>query len=224
MIKYLSIFIDESGDFGKYDRNAPFYMVTMLFHDQSQNIAEEITGLDEGLAARGFPKHCLHTGPLIRREDQYKYWDIDLRKNILNAFMAFASKINFRYRTFTVAKEKDGDPTKISNALAVSILGFLKENFSYFNSFDQIYIYYDNGQKQVSGVLAKLFSDSKVQFKQKVSPSFYKLFQLCDLITTFELINLKRQRGENSSSEKMFFGSMRKFTKNYYERISKKKF
>ena len=43
MEKVLSIFIDESGDFGRFDRRAPYYLVTMLFHDQSDDISGEIT-------------------------------------------------------------------------------------------------------------------------------------------------------------------------------------
>lgn len=33
MRKELSIFIDESGDFGKYDYQSPFYILTLVFHD-----------------------------------------------------------------------------------------------------------------------------------------------------------------------------------------------
>ena len=34
-MKELSVFIDESGDFGEYDDQAPYYIITMVFHDQS---------------------------------------------------------------------------------------------------------------------------------------------------------------------------------------------
>ena len=30
----LSVFIDESGDFGPYEPHAPYYIITLLFHDQ----------------------------------------------------------------------------------------------------------------------------------------------------------------------------------------------
>ena len=38
--KTLSIFIDESGDFGKYDFHSPNYYVAMVLHDQSIDISE----------------------------------------------------------------------------------------------------------------------------------------------------------------------------------------
>lgn len=30
----LSVFIDESGDFGFYEHHAPYYIITLVFHDQ----------------------------------------------------------------------------------------------------------------------------------------------------------------------------------------------
>ena len=32
-MKELSIFIDESGDFGSYEPHSPFYIITMVFHE-----------------------------------------------------------------------------------------------------------------------------------------------------------------------------------------------
>lgn len=33
-MKELSVFIDESGDFGAYEPHSPYYIITMVFHDQ----------------------------------------------------------------------------------------------------------------------------------------------------------------------------------------------
>lgn len=29
----LSVFIDESDDFGAYEKHAPYYLITLVFHD-----------------------------------------------------------------------------------------------------------------------------------------------------------------------------------------------
>ncbi|HBE10357.1 MAG TPA: hypothetical protein DCY81_07470 [Lachnospiraceae bacterium] len=55
MNKMLSIFIDESGDFGEYDHKAPYYMVAMVLHDQQVDISSEINSLDLKMADLGFP-------------------------------------------------------------------------------------------------------------------------------------------------------------------------
>jgi hypothetical protein len=68
MSRRLSIFVDESGDFGSYQPHSPYYLVTMLFHDQDDSIAHGISFLNRNVQNIGFEPHALHTGPLIRRE------------------------------------------------------------------------------------------------------------------------------------------------------------
>ena len=41
-MKELSIFIDESGDFGEYDERSPYYIISMVFHDQGISIFEAV--------------------------------------------------------------------------------------------------------------------------------------------------------------------------------------
>ena len=42
----LSIFVDESGDFGEYDFYAPFYIISMVIHDQGIDIEEDLLKLE----------------------------------------------------------------------------------------------------------------------------------------------------------------------------------
>ena len=39
-MKELSIFIDESGDFGEYEQHSPYYIITMMFHDRAIPISD----------------------------------------------------------------------------------------------------------------------------------------------------------------------------------------
>ena len=41
-MKELSVFVDESGDFGEYNHHAPYYIIAMVFHKQENSIAEDI--------------------------------------------------------------------------------------------------------------------------------------------------------------------------------------
>ena len=45
-MKELSIFIDESGDFGKVIERPAYYLVTFVFHDQDNNIEQQVRKLD----------------------------------------------------------------------------------------------------------------------------------------------------------------------------------
>ena len=48
-MKTLSIFVDESGDFGAYEEHSPFYIFTLIFHDQKSSITNQIKWLEEKL-------------------------------------------------------------------------------------------------------------------------------------------------------------------------------
>ncbi len=104
----LSIFIDESGDFGPYDFHSPNYYATMVFHDQSIDISQEIKKLDNYLFQKGFPFHAIHAGPLIRIV-YYDYGQAELTKIITSVFNALFSNVEFRrvqpadYKLFQVA-------------------------------------------------------------------------------------------------------------------------
>ena len=42
-MKELSVFVDESGSFGPYQTHSPYYIVTLLLHDQSKDITDDIS-------------------------------------------------------------------------------------------------------------------------------------------------------------------------------------
>ena len=99
----LSIFIDESGDFGEYDFHSPYYIITMVFHNQDADISKPMTKLEQDLSRRGFPNHCVHTGPIIRRENEYEFLSIEERRRILNCMVTFIKHIDVRYRCVHMA-------------------------------------------------------------------------------------------------------------------------
>ena len=69
--KTLSILIDESGDFGKFDSKDPNYHVVMVIHEQQDDITDRVKTFNRTLSDRGYANHYIHVGPLIRREKTY---------------------------------------------------------------------------------------------------------------------------------------------------------
>ena len=67
----LSIFVDESGDFGQYRPHSPYYIIAMVLHEQSKNLSSELTKLNIELENLGYKNPVVHTEPLIRREEDY---------------------------------------------------------------------------------------------------------------------------------------------------------
>ncbi len=56
-MRELSIFIDESGDFGPFEKHSPFYVLSLVFHDQSDDIGGHLDKIHEALVVRG-PHRC----------------------------------------------------------------------------------------------------------------------------------------------------------------------
>ncbi len=99
-MKELSIFIDESGDFGEYDRRSPYYIITMVFHNQKENVQPAISKLHQELSYLNLENLCIHTGPIIRKEEVYANMSVDERRRIFNKMVAFIRQINIHYKCF----------------------------------------------------------------------------------------------------------------------------
>ena len=74
-MKELSVFIDESGDFGEVKERPAYYLVTFVFHSQDHNIDQQVVKLEEGVKNAGFDVEYIHTGPVIRREEIFASFD-----------------------------------------------------------------------------------------------------------------------------------------------------
>lgn len=69
MERVLSVFCDESGDFGRLEPHSPYYLLTLVMHDQSYPISEQISHLESSLSFEPIDvSSAVHTAPLIRRE------------------------------------------------------------------------------------------------------------------------------------------------------------
>ena len=54
-VRELSIFIDESGGFGPLQNHSPLYILSLVFHDQSDDISGHLDKIHDALRARGLP-------------------------------------------------------------------------------------------------------------------------------------------------------------------------
>lgn len=97
----LSIFVDESGDFGTYSNHSPYYIITMLFHDQDKDITSAIKKLDEEIQSLGYEKDfVIHTAPLIRKEEMFNAVMPNERRALFTKLFYFTLKSDIQYKTF----------------------------------------------------------------------------------------------------------------------------
>ena len=223
-MKELSVFIDESGDFGPYSPHSPYYLVTLVFHDQSVDISSSLRQMQESMRLRGIPDYTVHAGPLIRREDEYRDDLIPQRRSVFNGLFHFVRAFDITYATIIVDKRLLPDDAALTDRLTKQLGVFLMEHMGVFVSFDNIIVYYDHGQVELTTILFSVFSKllPRVTFR-KVSPADYKLFQAADMICTLELLALKAETKTLSRSEIAFFGSTKELQKSYLRAIQKKR-
>lgn len=219
----LSVFVDESGDFGAYDHNAPFYLVSMVLHDQSMDIHNNISTLEEHVRNLGYPHHAIHTGPLIRRESIYTNDAMYERVKLFNALFHFARRLDFHYLCARVRKNECKDAVMLTGRISKAIADCIRSNSELWISYDKVIVYYDNGQVELTKILTSVFSAlyTNVEFR-KVRPADYALFQVADLVCTVELLAEKAANNSFSKSEMEFFGSARDFRKKYLKPLRQK--
>ena len=224
-MKELSIFIDESGDFGEYHHHAPYYIIGFIFHEQSHSINDEIKLFDNKLSNLGFSDHSIHTAPIIRKEEPYKAVSIETRRKLLSLTMGFIRHINIKWTTIYIEKKHFDNIDDETSHLAKDLSQFIKNNLLFFQSFDIIKIYYDNGQTEVKTLINSVFNSNLSNVKMKnILSSEYRLFQIADFICTFDLLNKKFEINALNKSELIFFGSERNLYRNYIKPLLKYKF
>lgn len=224
-VRELSIFVDESGDFGDYEPHSPFYLLTLVFHDQSVDISHNLQMLREVIIQRELPDHTVHAGPLIRREREYKVFTGRERKKIFDSLFHFVRITDITYHTTIVEKKqlvREGDLTA---RIAKQLSALFREHLETFTGFDRVIVYYDYGQHGITTILISVFSVflNNVEFR-KIAPAKYKLFQIADMLCTLELLAAKAERKALSKSELAFFKSAKDLHKSYLRAVQKKRF
>ena len=223
-MKELSIFIDESGDFGKIRGEGDYYLVTFVYHDQSQSIYQDTVKLEESIKLSGFDIEYIHTGPIIRKEGIFENYSLDDRRKLIYKMLNFVMKCPIRFYTISIKRKDAMDRIQLSGKLGKAINDMLSENREYLNSFDKVIVYYDNGQRELTSILNAVFSiqRSNVEFR-KAEPQKYRLLQAADFICSIELLRIKREENRLSNSERQFFYKPNELKKTFIKGIEKKR-
>lgn len=215
-MKRLNIFVDETGEFGFGNNASLLYGVSFTFHEQKDNIKLELTKLNERLEKIGYTD-MIHMADLIMRRGDYRSFNIDKRKSIFNAIYTFSRKVPVRFQTIIIDKKYVDNTRILKQKLSSEINKMIKEHENYFEKFDKIVMYYNNGQETLGTILDSIFSrfdgfEHRVEFNHKEK----RLFQVSDMLTFIDKYNYKYKHNMKfTKSEKFFFSTkeMRKILK-----------
>jgi hypothetical protein len=198
----------------------------MVFHNQDDDITKPVERLARELGGANLnADHAIHTGAAIRGEDEYRDSPTTDRLREFTRLRAFAFSVPATYQPFVFKKREYADRLKLKGAISKLMAVFLRDNAAYFLSFDQVIVYYDNGQAEITDILNTLFHAFffEVEFR-RVVPSQYRLFQVADLYCTLELLRTKAATNTLSKSDLYFFESKRRLQKNFLAKLDRKRF
>lgn len=217
----LSVFCDEAG---QQDMSAGYYLLTLVLHDQSTPLGPFISDYESHVAQNGLPDIAFHMKDLLHGHGEYEGIDQSVRKKLLIHFNIFMQKAPVRYKTFVYNSYDTGAKT-LSARMRRDIVNFVYDKLEWFQSFDRVSIYYDEGQAVVTHALHEAFDyllGSGVADFRLIGYQDRRLSQAADYFCSIELASLKYARGEESNTYRKFYGLRGDFKRNFLKQARRK--
>ena len=223
VMKRLNIFVDETGEFGFGNGASELYGVSFTFHEQNNDIMLELNKLNDRLYNIGYTD-MLHIADLIMKRGDYSKFPIAKRKSIFNSIYQFSRRIPVKYKTIIIDKKYTDNSRVLKQKLSLEINNMVKEHERYFNKFDMIIMYYDNGQEVLGTILDAIFSrykgfEHRVEFDHKEK----RLFQVSDMLTYIDKYNYKYKNKMSFTKSEQYFFNLDEIRKILKE-LNKKRF
>ena len=192
-IKRLNIFVDETGEFGfNSDGASRLYGISFVFHEQNNDISKEINNLNNRLDKLEY-HNMIHTAALIINKGEYKSIDAITRKEIFKNLFNFSRRIEAKYHTIIIDKKYINNNKTLKKKITLEISKMINNNLNYFNKFDKIVIYYDNGQIPLGKIIDSEFSIFNTKHIIDFDHTEKKLFQIADMLTFIDKYDYKEK-------------------------------
>lgn len=156
--------------------------------------------------------------------DDYRDTDIVTRRKLLSSFLIMLWHLPIRYVTLLYRKSEYRSMIDLSARLRRDIVNVIFDHLDYFQSFDNVKVYYDDGQNIVTNALHHAFNyalaRNGVVYLQS-SPTDYVLEQAANLICTIEYLAVKYANQISTPTDQRFFGGSDNFKRNYLKKTRK---
>ncbi len=222
-MKRLNIFVDETGEFGFEKGASELYGISFTFHEQKNTITHELNELNNRLNKLGYTD-MIHMAHLVMKRDDYKNFSPGTRKSIFNAIYQFSKKIPAKYYTIIINKKYANNKKILRKQIFSEINKMVENHEEYFNKFNKIIMYYDNGQETLGIILDSIFSklngfEHRIDFDHKEK----RLFQVSDMLTFIDKYDYKYRHKLSFSKSEIYFLGFKEIRKILKE-LSKKRF
>ena len=205
---------------------ARYHLLTLVFHDQADSIAEAVTGYEAKLARADLLNIPFHSEPLMNGHKGHEFLGVEQRKAMLAHFSSLVRRLPISYTTLIYRRSQFEDPARPMERMGRDIPSAMVERLDFFQSFDDVKVYYDNGQDIVKQTLdrsvGKALSKGVVR-RRKTSMTDYRLEQVADYLCTIELALVKYEAKEDGETYNKFFGGVGSFKRNWLKQARSKR-
>ena len=80
------------------------------------------------------------------------------RRYIFSKLYYFTLNCNIKYKAFVFRKSEFDDVFKLEARMARELSRFIRDNLGYFQEFERVILYYDNGQHELNRIFLRLLS------------------------------------------------------------------
>lgn len=217
LMSEISVFVDESSDQGGQSK---YYLLALVFNNQKSDISLELEKYRNGLAMRGLDSLPFHASPIMNRHDDYKNMDFSVRKSYFSLFFLLLQHLPISYHTFAYKRSEVGAIDDMTARMRRDLTNLLFDKLEYFQSFDEMKIYYDDGQEMVAKALHSaieyVISRQSVLYRKTNSADFV-LAQAADMLCSLELAAIKFAHKEQSSTDEKNIRLRTSFQEQLYE-------
>lgn len=197
----------------------------MVIHNQSEEITDKIISYEKSLVLADLPNIPFHSEPLLNGHEAYEDLEIKTRKKLLYSFNVLVQRLPIQYKTLVYKHSEYGNAQTLANILRRDLAELFTGYLSFFQSFEHVKIYYDNGQDVVKRAVYESVESTlskQAIIKKRTTMTEYRLAQVADYLCTIELAAAKYAAKENGGTYDKFFGSVGAFKKNWLKQARRK--
>lgn len=224
MAKRLNLHIDESGN---QDLSEGRYLVAVVLHDHSDDVDEAIARYEVRLAAAGLLDIPFHGKDLLHGNEGYAVVSPGDRKRLLTQFARFVRELPISFFVLRYEAASVHNRNELEARIRRDLASLVFERLSFFQNYDAICVYYDNGQGAVSAALHDALDfvlAKNVASYRDADSNARRLLQVADYVCTVVRIGEDYNAGRQSKTHERFFGNRRNFMQSFMKQLNRKVF
>lgn len=117
-----------------------------MIHDQLDSIVDKIARYEQSLLDSDLPNIPFYSESLLNGHGPYEGINLQAHKKMLYSFNVLTQRLPISYRTFVCRRSEFEDLTRLTARMKRDISNLLFDHLEFFQGFDEVKVYYDNGQ------------------------------------------------------------------------------